>query len=82
MVRIHEIPLVRPYDVSCKSSNGTPINVAVVHPHHVSELRCRDALLVELFYVFKLLCHDLHLVGFHVSFKPQIKYQKGGKQEQ
>ena len=34
-----------------------------------------NALLVGLYYVFKLLCHDLHLVGFHVSFKYQIKHQ-------
>ena len=28
-----------------------------------------------LYYVFKLFCHALHLVGFHVSFKYQIKHQ-------
>ena len=26
-----------------------------------------------LYYVFKLLCHDLHLVGFQVSFTHQNK---------
>ena len=43
--------------------------------HHVSELHCRDALLVGLNYVFKLPCHDLYLVGLRVSFKYQIKHQ-------
>ena len=52
-----------------------PNNVAVLRLRHVSELHCRDALLVGLYYVFKLPCHDLHLVGFYVSFKYQIKYQ-------
>ena len=46
--------------------NETPNTVTVVRLHHVSELRCCDALLVGLYYVFRLLCHDLHLVGFHV----------------
>ena len=53
--------------------NETPNNVAVIRFHHISELRCRDVLLVSLYYFFKLLCHNLHLVGFHVSFKCQIK---------
>ena len=44
--------------------NEAPNNVAVVGLHHVSELRCCDGL-----YIFKLLCHELNLVGFHVSFK-------------
>ena len=42
---------------------------------NVSELRYCDALLVSLYYVLKLLCHYLHLVGFHFSFKCQIKHQ-------
>ena len=41
--------------------------------HHVSELLCRDVLLIGLYFFFKLLCHNLHLVGFYVSFKYQIK---------
>ena len=52
-----------------------PNNVAMVRLYHVSELRYRDALLVDLYYVFKLLCHDLHLIGFHVTFKYEIKHQ-------
>ena len=71
---IHDVPLVRLYNVSCKSQltglTETPSNIAVVRLHHVSELRCCDGL-----YVFKLLCHELNLVGFHVSFKYQIKHQ-------
>ena len=31
--------------------------------------------LAGLYYVFKLLCHELNLVGFHVSFKYQIKHR-------
>ena len=46
--------------------NETPNTVTVVRLHHVSELRCCDAFLVGLYYVFRLLCHDLHLLGFHV----------------
>ena len=41
--------------------------------------------LVSLYSVIKLLCHELHLVGFHVSFKYQIKHQifvVPGKQEE
>ena len=41
----------------------------MVRLDHVWELRCRDALLVGLYYFFKLLCHDLHLVGFNVTLK-------------
>ena len=50
-------------------------NVTVVRLHHVSELRCCDALLVGPYYVFKLLFHDFHLIAFYVSFKYQIKHQ-------
>ena len=67
--------------------NETLNNVAVVRLHHVSQLRCCDTLLVDLCYVFKLLCHYLHLVGFHISFNIQsrteiFQYQPGGKQEE
>ena len=47
----------------------------MVRLYHASELRYRDALLVGLYYVFKLLCHDLHLISFHVTFKYEIKHQ-------
>ena len=70
VVRIHDVPLLRLYNVSCKSQTKHPNNVAVVRLHHVSELRCCAGL-----YVFKLLCHELNLVGFHASFKYQIKHQ-------
>ena len=55
--------------------NETPNNVAVVRLHHVSKLTCRDALFVGLYYVFKLFSHCLHLVGFHISFKYQMRQQ-------
>ena len=48
----------------------------MVRLHHTLELRCRDVLLVGRYYVFKLIFHDLHLVGFHISFKYQMKHQK------
>ena len=53
----------------------TALNSCPPRVHHVSELRFRDVLLVGLYYTFKLLCHNLHLVGFQVSFKYQIKHQ-------
>ena len=55
--------------------NETLNNVAVVRLHLVSELRCCDALLMSLYYAFKLLNYELNLIGFHVSFKYQIKRQ-------
>ena len=55
--------------------NATPNNVAFERLYHLLELRCWHALSVGLYYVFKLLCHNLCLVGFHVSFKYQIKHQ-------
>ena len=50
-------------------------NVAVVRLHLVSGLRCCDALLLGLYYAFKLFNYELNLIGFHVSFKYQIKRQ-------
>ena len=55
--------------------NETLSKFAVVHLYHVSGLRYCDALLIGLYYVSKLLCHELNLVSFHVSFKYQIKQQ-------
>ena len=55
--------------------NEIPNNVAVVRLHHVSELPCRDAWFVGFYYVFKLFSHCLHLVGFHISFKYQMRQQ-------
>ena len=59
----HDVPLARLYNVSCKSQIKQPKNVVVVCLHHVSELPFRDVLLVGLYYIFKLLCLNLHLVG-------------------
>ena len=44
--------------------NKTPKNVVVVRLHHFPELRFCDVLLVGLCYTFKLLWHNLSLVGF------------------
>ena len=52
--------------------NETLNNIVVVRLH---QLRCCDALLIGLYNVFKLLCHELNLVSFQVSFKYQIKQE-------
>ena len=78
MVRRQHVSVVRTYIPITTSlrrflqvPKETPNNVVVVvRLYHVSELRCCDGL-----YVSKLLCHELNLVGFHVSFKYQIKHQ-------
>ena len=77
VVRIHYIPLVRLYDVSCKSQMKHPItSLWYVSTTSRSYVVARPCLQYRLYYVlyFKLLCHDLHLVGFQVSFKHQIKH--------
>ena len=47
-----------------KVPNKTPKNVVAVCLHHVLELRFHEILLVGLYYTFKLLCPNFHLVGF------------------
>ena len=75
VVRIHDVPLVRLSDVSCNSQMKHPITslwyVSTTSQSYVVATPC---LYYGLYYVFKLLCHDLQLVGFHVSFKHQIKH--------
>ena len=75
MVRVHDVPIVRLYDVSCNSQTKHPITsqwyVSTTSQSYVVAMPC---LYYGLCYVFKLLCHDLQLVGFHVSFKHQIKH--------
>ena len=56
------------------SPNETPNNVAVTRLHHVSELRCRDALSLLRSVLRFQITHDLHLVGFQVSFNYQIEH--------
>ena len=46
----------------------------MLHLHHVSGLPTCEALLAGLDYVFNLLYRDPNLVGFHGSFKYQIKH--------
>ena len=75
VVRIHDVPLVSLYDVSCKSQMKHPITslwyVSITSQSYVVVMPC---LYFRLHYVFKLLCHDLHLVSFQVSFTDQIKH--------
>ena len=67
--------LVRLQDVSCNSQMKHPITslwyVSTTSRSYVVVTPC---LYYGLYYVFKLLCHDLHLVGFQVSFTHQIKH--------
>ena len=65
--RRQDVSVVSLHDVLLECHDD---DVPSVRLHHVSELGCCDGL-----YVFKLLCHELNLVGFHVSFKYQIKHQ-------
>ena len=67
--------LVRPYDVSCNSQMKHPItSLWYVSTTSQSDAVATPCLYYGLYYVFKLLFHDLHLVGSHVSFKHQIKH--------
>ena len=63
--RLKQVSYETPSDVSVVRHQ----DVSVVRLHHVSKLRFLDALSLPygLYYVFILLYHDLHLVGFHVS---------------
>ena len=69
VIRIHDVPLARLYDVSYNSQMKHPLTslwyVSPTSRSYVVEMRC---LYYGLCYFFKLLCHDLHLVGLHVSF--------------
>ena len=67
VVCIQNAPCLLLYNVSCNSEMKQSL-MAVVCLRHV-------AILVDLYYVLKLLCENLHLVDFHVSFKYQIKHQ-------
>ena len=75
VVRIHEVPLVRLYDVSCNFQMKHPITslwyVSTTSQGYVVATAC---LYYRLYCVFKLLCHDHRLVGFHLSFKHQTKH--------
>ena len=54
--------------------NETSNNVAVARLYHISEIRCYDVLSLLRYYVFKLLWHHFHLIGFQVSFIHQTKH--------
>ena len=70
--RNDDVPSVRLHDVSNKSQMKHPITslwyVSTASQSYVVATPC---LYNGLYYVFKLLCH---IVGFHVSFKHQIKH--------
>ena len=74
-VRIHDVPLLRLDDVFCNSQMKHPITslwyISTTSRSYVVVTPC---LYYGLYYVFKLLCHDLRLVGFHVPFKHQSKH--------
>ena len=69
-------PLVCLYNVYCNSQTKHSITslwyVSTTSPCYFVAI---SYLYYGLHYLFKLLCHDLHLVGFHISFKYQIKHQ-------
>ena len=75
-VCIHDVTLVRLYNVFWNSQMKHPKRRCVTSP-----LRFEVTLLQRLVSntvsttFFKLICHDLHLVGFHILFKYQIQHQ-------
>ena len=73
VVRVHDVPLVRLYCVFCISQMKYPMTSL----WYVSTM-CRSYVVVmsllRSLQCFQITCHDLHLVGFHVSFKHQIKH--------
>ena len=76
VVPIHDVLLVRLYDVSCYSQMKHQISPRwYVSNKSQSYVVATSCLYYNLYYVFKLLCHDLHLVDLHVSFKYQMKRQ-------
>ena len=77
VVRIDYVPLVRLCNVFCNSQIKHPItSLWYVSTTSQSYVVARPCLQYRLYYVlyFKLLCHDLHLVGFQVSFKHQTPH--------
>ena len=69
VVGIHDVSSLRLYDVFCKSQIKQPITL-LWYASYVSELRCWDGL-----HIFKLICHEVNIVVFHMSFKYQVKQQ-------
>ena len=70
VVRIHDVPLACFCDVSCNSQKKH----ALASPPRLGVMLSR-CFVSRSYYVFNLLRHDLHLIGFHVSFKYQIQHQ-------
>ena len=71
---ILDVPIVRLYDASCKSQIKHPITL-LWYVSTTSRCYVFATSLVGLYYAFRLPCHNVHLVGFYVSFKYQIKPQ-------
>ena len=65
---IHDVSYLRLYNVSCKSQMKQTITL-LWYVSFVLELRCCDGL-----HLFKLICHEVNLVGFHILFKYQVKH--------
>ena len=65
---------VRLYKFSCNFQMKHAITLLwYVSTTSRSYVVATPCLFYGLCYVFRLLCYDLHLVGFHASFKHQIK---------
>ena len=74
VVCLHDVLLVCRDDISCNSQMKHPITslwyVSTTSQSYVVVTLC---LYCGFYYFFKC-CHDLQLVGFHVSFELQIKH--------
>ena len=62
--RLKQVSNETPNDVSVVRHQD--VSVVRIHDVPFSELRFRDALLVDLYNAFMFLCHGLQLVGIHV----------------
>ena len=75
VVRIHDVSFVRLCNVSCYSQMKHPTtSLQYVSTTSQSYIVATPCLYYGVYYVFKLLYHDIHLVGFHISFKHRIKH--------
>ena len=76
VIRIHDVPSVRLYDVSWNSQMKHSITLLwYASSTSQSDAVATPCLYYGLYHVSKFLCHDLHLVDFHILFKYQIKHQ-------
>ena len=73
---IHNVPLVR----LCNISSNFQMKHPITWPWYVfttsqNYIVATPSLYYVLYYVFKLLGHEIHLLDFHISSKYQIKHQ-------